>query len=234
MPTAVYIGGPGEIAYFAQFKSAYEWAGIPMPMILPRETATLIEDRFEKLSEKQGIAIADILVGGREGVRKFLEGLSDSTLAPKFEETTEAIDGAMESLRAPVARTDGSLGDALTTLKGKMLTQVRDFLGKTLAADRKRYANVKAQFEKLLNALLPHEVLQEREMNLIYFLNKYGWGFWEALKARMIEHPAAISEHQLISIGSLLPQKTAQTGADTRTSDAPPSLVAIPNEEIAS
>ena len=61
LPTAVYIGGPGEIAYFAQFKSAYEWAGIPMPMILPRETATLIEDRFEKLSEKQGIAIADIV-----------------------------------------------------------------------------------------------------------------------------------------------------------------------------
>jgi bacillithiol biosynthesis cysteine-adding enzyme BshC len=234
LPTAVYVGGPGEIAYFAQFKSAYEWVGIPMPMILPRETATLIEDRFEKLAEKQGIAIADIILGGREGVRRFLEGLSDPTLAPKFDEANETIDKAIEFLRAPVARTDGSLGDALTTLKGKMLTQVRDFLGKTLAADRKRYANVKAQFEKLLNAVLPHEVLQEREMNLIYFLNKYGWGFWDALKVKMIKYPAKIEEHQLITVGALLPQKIAQSATDARTSDAHPSLVAIPNEEIAS
>ncbi|HET6512139.1 MAG TPA: bacillithiol biosynthesis cysteine-adding enzyme BshC, partial [Candidatus Kapabacteria bacterium] len=52
LPTVAYIGGPGEIAYFAQFKSAYEWAELPMPLIFSRVTGTIVEDKFQQSLDK--------------------------------------------------------------------------------------------------------------------------------------------------------------------------------------
>ncbi len=223
LPTVAYVAGPGEIAYFAQFKSAYQWAGIQMPMIAPRLTASIVEDRFQKLLDKQGITIEELLSGGRERVQSFLDGLSDAELAPNFERAMQSTETAMEGLREGVTRTDATLGDALTTLKGKLSTTIRDFLAKTLAADRKRHANVKSQFEKLLSALMPRDSLQERELSIFYFINKYGFTFWEHLKSELLESSANIDEHQILLVGDIL--------SDSRNADLNNSETSEPARE---
>jgi bacillithiol biosynthesis cysteine-adding enzyme BshC len=44
-PTLFYLGGPGEIGYFAQIKGVYEYFGLKMPIILPRFSATVRDVR---------------------------------------------------------------------------------------------------------------------------------------------------------------------------------------------
>ena len=44
-PTAAYIGGPAEVAYFAQGGAVYEALGRPSPPVLPRISATILESR---------------------------------------------------------------------------------------------------------------------------------------------------------------------------------------------
>jgi bacillithiol biosynthesis cysteine-adding enzyme BshC len=235
LPTVAYVAGPGEIAYFAQFKSAYQWAGIPMPVIEPRLSATIVEDRFQKLLEKQGLNIEDILSGGREKVQSFLDGLSDAELAPKFEAAMHSTEAAIEGLRENVSRTDATLGDALSTLKGKLSTAIRDFLAKTLAADRKRHANVKGQFEKLLSALMPRDSLQERELSIFYFINKYGFVFWGKLKQQLLAAATPIDEHIILKVSDILAGSTTNSSSEKqeRTSEQARSLVAVPAEESA-
>src|SRR5436190_4194392 len=42
-PTVAYVGGPGETAYFAQLKEVYAAHGVPMPLVAPRPTVTLLD-----------------------------------------------------------------------------------------------------------------------------------------------------------------------------------------------
>src|SRR5262249_44907617 len=45
LPTAAYIGGPAEIAYFAQLRAVYETLGRQEPCVLPRASLTIVEGR---------------------------------------------------------------------------------------------------------------------------------------------------------------------------------------------
>jgi bacillithiol biosynthesis cysteine-adding enzyme BshC len=194
LPTVAYVAGPGEIAYFAQLAPAYEWANLPMPLIYPRATATLVEDRLERVFEKYHITAEDILSDAHGRNTVLFDAMIESELVPRFESALSGIDSTLESLREKVNQADPTLDGALTSLKGKVLTAVRDFEGKTLAAERKRHATTKAQLDKLLAALLPSGELQERELNLVYFLNKYGPKYFEVVKQLL--RPVALDFHE--------------------------------------
>jgi bacillithiol biosynthesis cysteine-adding enzyme BshC len=200
LPTISYVAGPGEISYFAQFKPAYEWAGIPMPLIHPRMSATLVEERFERVFTKFQISAEDVLAEGRGQNAAFFDQMIASDLAPAFEAALAAIDSSLESLREKVARAEATLDGALTGLKGKVLTSIRDFESKTLAAERKRHATTKAQLDKLLASLLPEDELQERKLSLFHFLNKYGLAFLEPLKRSLEPLALDFKEHHIIHI----------------------------------
>jgi bacillithiol biosynthesis cysteine-adding enzyme BshC len=49
LPTVAYVAGPSEVAYFAQLKAVYSRFGIPMPVIYPRKSITLLNDRTRSL-----------------------------------------------------------------------------------------------------------------------------------------------------------------------------------------
>jgi bacillithiol biosynthesis cysteine-adding enzyme BshC len=227
LPTVAYVAGPGEIAYFAQFSVAYEWAGLPMPLIAPRLSATLIEERCERIFKKFKIAPEDILSDAHGRDHTILDSLIDSELNPTFERVIEEIDGSLESLRTIVQRADATLDGALTNLKGKLLTAVRDFHGKTLSAERKRHTTTKTQLDKIFAALLPIGELQERELSLIYFLNKYGLGFLQTLKQLLGPLALESHEHHIVHLNQLSSEPLLSTDGQARTSDAPKPLRAV-------
>ena len=225
LPTVAYVAGPGEIAYFAQFQPSYKWADLPMPLIHPRVTVTLIEERLERILKKFKITVEDILSEGHGKNMALFDAMIASDLAPKFAGAIENVNDILEGLRGVVQRADPTLDGALTNLKGKVLTAMRDFEHKTVSAERKRHAATKAQLDKLLSALLPLGELQERELNLIYFLNKYGINFFETLKNLLRLQALDFREHHVIHLSAVAP--VAMDGPEVRrTSEAPERLSA--------
>ena len=200
LSTVAYVAGPGEIAYFAQLAPAYEWAGLPMPLIHPRITATLIEERLERIFSKFHITPEDILSDAHGRNTAIFDAMIESELVPRFESALAEIDRSLETLREKVTQADPTLDGALTSLKGKVLTSVRDFESKTLAAERKRHVTTKAQLDKLLAAILPAGELQERELNLVYFLNKYGPRYFDLVKQLLRPIVLDFHEHHVLHL----------------------------------
>jgi bacillithiol synthase len=65
-PTAAYVAGPSEIAYFAQLKPVYSRFGIPMPVVHPRLSVTLVSSRARSLLARTGLGIEDVWAGQAE------------------------------------------------------------------------------------------------------------------------------------------------------------------------
>ena len=66
LPTAAYIAGPAEIAYFAQAEVIYRKLLGRMPVILPRAAYTILDAKAEKLLRRYGLKVEDVWRGSQE------------------------------------------------------------------------------------------------------------------------------------------------------------------------
>ncbi|MFO0578834.1 MAG: bacillithiol biosynthesis cysteine-adding enzyme BshC [Polyangia bacterium] len=72
LPTVAYVGGPGEINYFAQLSPLYELLGVAMPLVVPRGRFRLIPARARSLLAQLGLGAAAIEAPVAEVVRRAL------------------------------------------------------------------------------------------------------------------------------------------------------------------
>jgi bacillithiol biosynthesis cysteine-adding enzyme BshC len=66
LPTAAYVGGPGEIAYLAQMPPLYRAFERTPPLVVPRAGFRLVDARARRLLERLGLAAADAERGEAE------------------------------------------------------------------------------------------------------------------------------------------------------------------------
>jgi bacillithiol biosynthesis cysteine-adding enzyme BshC len=59
LPTAVYVGGPAEVSYFAQITALYPAFDLPPPLVVERGHVRLIPRRIRELLEKMELTTAD-------------------------------------------------------------------------------------------------------------------------------------------------------------------------------
>ncbi|MFN0119889.1 MAG: bacillithiol biosynthesis cysteine-adding enzyme BshC [Blastocatellia bacterium] len=197
LPTLAYIGGPAEIAYFAQLIPNYRLLGRVEPLVMPRASLTLVERRHAKTLAKQGLQFNDLFVGTQEVLIRLAEKSLDRETAAMFEETEKLFEAQLEKLRASLSRVDPPLADALKGGRENILSSVQRLRQKFIHNQSTRDETTRTQIERACAILYPNKGLQEREINITYFLARYGYGMLDRLAAdlRIDTH-----DHQLIVV----------------------------------
>ena len=173
-PTAAYVAGPSEVAYFAQFKLLYENFHIPEPLIYPRCSATIVEDRIQKIITKYNLQVKDFFTDLDALKSSITATISDFKVDELFSNTSGTISESLTSLKDGLESIDPTLVPALENTLGRMLGSLNSLKEKTLSAQVRQHEISFRQLDKVAVSLFPDSNLQEREMNIIYFLNKYG------------------------------------------------------------
>ncbi len=177
LPTISYVAGPAEIAYFAQFKLLYEYFDIPEPLIYPRASLTIIEERVQKIIDKFDLNFLQIFQE-KELVKQYIvEQISDFKIEPLFTDTAGTIEESLNSLRSGLEKIDPTLIPALENTLSKMAGNLSVLKEKTVAAQARQNQTALRQIDRVSDCIFPLSSLQERKINLIYFLNKYGLEF---------------------------------------------------------
>ena len=195
LPTVAYIGGPAEIAYFAQLRPNYSLLGRVEPVVLPRATFTLIEKRHAKTMAKYGIEFSDLFDGQEAVLKKVVEQSLDNDTARIFDETEKAFDEQLEKLRASLVAVEPTLSDALKGGREKIFYQLHNLRTRFVHNRTKRDETTGQQIERLFAVLYPNKGLQERELNVAYFLARYGYELIDRLYA---EVEIGNNDHKLI------------------------------------
>ncbi|TSA25531.1 MAG: bacillithiol biosynthesis cysteine-adding enzyme BshC [Ignavibacteriales bacterium] len=196
-PTAFYIGGPGEISYFAQVSPLYKIYNIDEPFIYPRSSATIAEKGVQTILEKNGLTYTDIFSEEEELIQKILAASSEINLETLFLNSQEEINSTLNQISDKLFFIDKTLVDLTSKSKQRIEETINYLKTKAVESEKRKYDSTIRQISKVRNVLYPNNNLQERELNWIYFANKYGMDIF-----KWIYNELAINkfEHQILEL----------------------------------
>jgi bacillithiol biosynthesis cysteine-adding enzyme BshC len=196
-PTAFYVAGPSEISYFAQIKPLYEFYNIVQPMIYPRSSATILEASIANSLEKYSVEINDIFIDVEIVKKKIINSVEESSVDEMFDGITNQIEATFDQLKEKLIDLDKTIADSSNRYRDKILGTINELKSKAEKAQQKKYEVTLRQIDRAAVHIFPNSNLQEREINFIYFANKYGEEF---LKKIFDELQINKFEHQVIKI----------------------------------
>jgi bacillithiol synthase len=180
-PTLAYVGGPGEMAYFAQLRAYFEAHGIGMPIVYPRWGATLVETKIRKVLTKFHVEPSDLN-------RPFHEIASDIAREDVPDDVRAAIGKLRGALGAGVGELQKAASAVDPTLKGPVqhlrsqaFAALDDVEKKVTQAVKRESEIALAQLEKAQLHLFPRGKPAERVQSPLYFLARYGGALLEEL-----------------------------------------------------
>ena len=197
LPTAFYIGGPSEVAYFAQATLLYDFYKIQTPIIYPRSSATLLETNINKILEKYNVAIDDIFFGAEELKKKVIHSLTENRVDDIFAEAENEIELTFDRLREKLFELDKTIADTSKKYRGKIVSALSELKGKAEQAQNQKYEVTLRQLDRACTIIFPAGQLQERTINYTYFIDKYGKEFIDKIFSQL---EIDKFEHQIIEI----------------------------------
>jgi bacillithiol biosynthesis cysteine-adding enzyme BshC len=174
LPTLAYVGGPAEVAYFAQAAVAYEELLGRVTPVLPRFSATLVEPRIKRVLDRYGLRLTDTF-HGVEHLRVVLaEHALPGDLNASFDQALRSVDDSLAQLHPSLERLDRTLLDAAARAGSKMRYQIERLRERAARALLRQSEEQARHADALITSLYPGKELQERVIGGVSFLARYG------------------------------------------------------------
>jgi bacillithiol biosynthesis cysteine-adding enzyme BshC len=188
-PTAAYVGGPAELAYFAQNQVVYRALDVRLPLVVPRASATILDARAEDLLARHRLRLPD-LFQSQDRVKELM--------APRF--VPAPLSTEIGETRLAVAR----LFERAALADARSLAKSRSKIEYQLAKVERRIAcdamesegRVSRNVSEVCNLVYPCGHMQERFYAILPFLARCGLGLIGKLKN---EIKAPGGTHQILS-----------------------------------
>jgi len=196
LPTIAYVGGPAEISYFAQLKPAYEHYDLTMPIIYPRASITILENKINKFLKNYDVKFEDIFHHKRL-VTKVVDKLSEIKIDDEMAKTQDDFNSIFYDLKHITSEIDKTLNNSVDSIKEKLFQNLEQLKSKLINAQAQKSETTTSQIDKVTNNIYPNYTLQERAINVTYFLNKYDDMF---IRKLFDEIDIDLLQHQVIEM----------------------------------
>ena len=167
LPNLAYIGGPGELSYWLQFKSTFDHYNVPFPVLLPRNCALIINKGQMKKINKLELQVDDLFLQAPALKTTFINRTAEQLLDLNRER--ELLEKLFMLIIDKAQQVDGSLAGYVRAEESKM-RKILEHIEKRLkkAEEQKQETSIK-QLMTLKDKLFPQGGLQERHDNFLNF-----------------------------------------------------------------
>lgn len=191
-PVLAFVGGAGELAYWAILKEAFHHMALKMPIFVPRMSITLVSRQTEKVLQEHDLTVEDVMAGkATDRKLAFVAQAQNDRFIKQVDAIQESVSTEYEKLNEWFEAED---------------VMMKKFLEQNLAYHKKQFNYLKhkyedaifvkhdvtlRKFDQLEAALYPQNQLQERVYHPYVYLNEYGPSLIEDLLALSFDNDGA-------------------------------------------
>ena len=196
-PTICYVAGPNELAYLGQLRTIYDRFEVPMPLMYPRASMTLLDAPALRFLTKYHFPLEALQAQDESALNQLLESQIPPAVESSFGGAAAAIAASMQTLVEAVPALDPTLEGAARSTLGRMQHDLQTLHGKMIQAAKRRDETLRRQFIRTRALAFPDGHAQERTIGFVSFLNQYGPALVDRLAQEL---PLDMGHHWIVSI----------------------------------
>jgi len=173
LPTTAYVGGPAEVAYFAQSAVIYQRLLGRITPILPRLSATLIEPAIGELMARHEVNLPEAMQSPDELAQRLGARAMPVEAKRRLAIAGDALDGALEAAQNYLGSLDPSLGQSAEVSASKMRYQMTRLRRLAANFELDKQASLRKHASVMSFHLFPNGQSQERVIAGAWFLSAY-------------------------------------------------------------
>ena len=185
LPVLCSVCGPGEAGYLAQLKTVYELYNLKMPVIYPRFSATIIEKKIKKILVKLEITERELGLAREEMIKKKIDKRLKVNIPELMQKMENDIQERFEKLEKALIDFDMNISSSFDRIKRNMKKEIKVLNKKIYSELKKQDEFTSENINKVYTNIFPNDNLQEREINISAYLNKYGFEFIDELYSKV-------------------------------------------------
>jgi len=180
LPNLAYIGGGGELAYWLERKTQFEYFQLNFPMLIRRNSAVWIDKGTKKRMNKLGLIPSTLFQATEDLIKNFVKKNSEGELS--FSSEKKELEAIFEKVKNKTIEVDASLGKTVLAESVKQIKSLENLESRVMRAEKQKHEVSINQIRNLKEKLFPANGLQERKDNFMAFYLKHGESYLETLK----------------------------------------------------
>lgn len=182
-PTAVTVGGPSEVAYFAQVNAIAPHFELEVS-IVPRNGFTLVDRKSLRYLERYELTVQELLSESPDKLtEKIIRSGPSGRILAELDQARQDLEKRLFVIEQGLQKQDPPLVQMLEGAKGKMLYQLQKVQDRYVRNHREREVHLKRHLDFMKQRLFPDGRLQERTVNFNQFLMEDGPDLLQRLQA---------------------------------------------------
>ena len=175
LPTTAYVGGPAEIAYFAQSEPLFQYILGAVTPVLPRLSATLIPSAIADVMDQHEVTLRDVLATGHAGADGLAQRLAARAMPiegkRKIASAGNALDEELKDVVGWMESMSPNLGHSANIAANKMRYQMNRL--RRLAANwqLERETHLRKHADAIVGTLFPDGHPQERLLSTAWAMS---------------------------------------------------------------
>ncbi len=191
LPNLAYVGGPGELSYWMQYKSLFEHHQVHYPLLKLRSMVLILDANSYKKMHGFGLIFSDLFKSYDDLVKKFIaQNIETKT---DFLKELEDLKNVFDSIEQKVTIIDQTLASSIKAEQQKALNSIDTIDKKVSAAIKRKHETALSQIKSITEKVFPDKVFQERYQNFIPYYLKYGDGFIDELIMQLQSYDQSIT-----------------------------------------
>jgi bacillithiol biosynthesis cysteine-adding enzyme BshC len=196
-PTICYVAGPNELAYLGQLRGVYEHFGVPMPLMYPRATATLVDAATARFLNKYRMPLEALQPQDEAALNDLLRAQIPPAVEDSFSEAARVVEAQMTRLIQAMPGLDPTLEGAARSTLSRIQHDLQTLHSKMISAAKRRDETLRRQFVHARALAFPSGHAQERTIGFVSFLNQYGPALVDRLEEQL---PLDLGRHWIVTI----------------------------------